>query len=75
MKEKKFKELQADSKHTFEDLKRLKSKFAYFVHPFICDIEDKFPISEMLLAEKAAGQLVLRWKRIRHYKCNTNLLL
>lgn len=35
---KKREELQADLKHRFEALKILKSIFAYFVSPFICDI-------------------------------------
>ena len=34
----------------FEDLKSMKSTFAFFVNPFICDIiEDRFPISEIIL--------------------------
>ena len=51
----KLKELQANFKHRFEDLKSFKSTFLYFVNPFICDIiEDGFPIFE-----KVAGELVL----------------
>lgn len=38
----------------------MKSTFAYFVNPFICDItEDGFPISEIILTEKASGELEL----------------
>ena len=40
-------------------MKSFKSVFAYFVTPFICDIEDGFPISEIILTEKAAEELNL----------------
>ena len=56
----KLQELQADFKRRFEDLKSFKSTFAFFVNPFMCDIiEDGFPISEIILVEKAAGELEL----------------
>ena len=56
----KLKELQANFKHKFEDLKSFKSTFLYFVNPFICDsVEDGFPISEIILTVKAAGELNL----------------
>ena len=41
-------------------MKSFKSTFSYNVHPFICDtIDDRFPISEIILTEKAAGELAL----------------
>ena len=55
-----MKELQANFKYSFGDLKSLKSTFAFFVNPFICDIiEDGFPFSKIILGEKAAGELEL----------------
>ena len=49
----KLKELQVNFKYNFEDLKSLKCTF-------ICDIiEDGFPISEVILSEKAARDLEL----------------
>ena len=55
-----MKALQASFKNIFEDLKGLKSTFAFFVNPFICDIiEDGFQISEIIFTEKAAGELEL----------------
>ena len=56
----KLKELQENFKYWFEDLKSLKSTFTFFMNPFICDIiENGFPIFEIILSEKAAGELVL----------------
>ena len=55
-----MKELQANFKYRFEDLKSLKSTFAFFLKLIIWDIiEDGFPISEIILSEKAAGELEL----------------
>ena len=55
-----MKELQANFKYSFEDLKSLKSTFAFFVNLFIGDIiEDGFPNSEIILSEKATGELEL----------------
>ena len=49
----KWKELQANFRYSFEDLKSLKSTFAYFVKPSTCDIiEDGFPIYEMILKKQ-----------------------
>lgn len=76
----KLEKLQADFKHRFEDLKCLKSTFSYFLNLFICDInEDGFSISEIILTEKAAGELeLLEMKEdqaLRERKCSTNLFL
>lgn len=58
--EQKLIELQEDFQQRFEDLQNLKSSFTYFLNPFACNIvEDGFSISEVLLAEKASGELEL----------------
>lgn len=49
--------MQADFKYRFQDLR---STFEYFVNPFICDIiEDGFPISGIIIVEKAAEEFGL----------------
>ena len=71
-----MKELQANFKYRFEDLKSLKSTFAFYVNPFICDIiDDGFLIPEIIHSEKAAGDLELLEMKEDLIKCCTKLLL
>ena len=50
-----MKELQANFKDRFENLKSLKTTCAFFGNPFICDIiKNGFPISEIILIAKVA---------------------